>query len=86
LTTTISKFLLIGLTLEKAIELTTFKPAHAFNFGLDLGTLKIANPADITILELRTGTFDFVDSLGTKREGNQKLFSVAAIRDGKIFQ
>jgi hypothetical protein len=34
----------------------------------------------------RTGTFDFVDALGTKREGNQKLFSVAAIRDGKMFQ
>ena len=86
LTTTISKFLLLGLPLEKAIELTTFKPAHAFNFGLELGTLKIGNPADITILELRTGTFDFVDALGTKREGNQQLFSVAAIRDGKIFQ
>jgi dihydroorotase len=86
LTTTISKFLLLGLPIEKAIELATFKPAHLFNFGLELGTLKIANPADITILELRTGTFDFVDALGTKREGNKKLFSVAAIRDGKIFQ
>jgi dihydroorotase len=86
LTTTMSKFLLLGLPLEKIIELTTFKPAHMFNFGLELGTLKIADPADVTILELRTGTFDFVDALGTKREGNQKLFSVAAMRDGKIFQ
>jgi dihydroorotase len=85
LTTTISKFLLLGLTLEKAIELATVKPARALNFGLELGTLKTAAPADITILELREGAFEFVDADGIKRKATQQLFSAAAIRDGKLF-
>jgi dihydroorotase len=85
LTTTISKFLLLGLTLEKAIELATIKPARAFNFGLELGTLKTSAPADITILDLREGTFEFVDADGIKRKATRQLFSTAAIRDGKLF-
>ena len=86
LTTTISKFLLLGLTLEQALERVTSKPAHALSFGLELGTLKIGGVADISILELREGSFEFVDSLGSKRTGRQAVFGTAAIRDGKLFE
>jgi dihydroorotase len=86
LTTTMSKFLLLGLSLEKVIELTTIKPARALNFGLELGSLNVGAPADITVLELRDGAFEFVDSLGSKRKGLKQLFSGAAIRDGKLFE
>ena len=86
LTTTISKFLLLGLTLEQALERVTSKPAHALNFGMELGTLKVGGVADISILELREGSFEFVDSLGKKRMGRQELFSIAAVRDGKLYE
>jgi dihydroorotase len=85
LTTTLSKFLLLGLTLEQALERVTSKSAHAFNFGMELGTLKVGGVADISILELREGSFGFVDSLGSKRTGRQQLFGTAAIRDGKLY-
>ena len=86
LTTTISKFLLLGLTLEQALERVTSKPAHALNFGMELGTLKVGGVADISILELREGSFEFVDSLGKKRTGRQELFGATAIRDGKLYE
>jgi predicted amidohydrolase len=79
LTTTISKVLLLGLTLEKAIGLATIKPALA------LDTLKTSAPADITILELREGTFEFVDASGIKRKGTRQLFSTVATRNAKLF-
>jgi dihydroorotase len=85
LTTTLSKFLLLGLSIDKTLELTTIKPAHAFDFGLELGTLRPGNAADISILELRDGMFEFVDATGSKRTGRQKLFATAAVRDGKLF-
>jgi dihydroorotase len=86
LTTTLSKFLLLGLSVDKTLELTTIKPAHAFDFGLELGTLRPGNVADLSILELRDGMFEFVDATGSKRTGRQKLFATAAVRDGKLFE
>jgi len=86
LTTTLSKFLLLELSVDKVLELATIKPAHVFDYGLELGTLKPGNAADISILELRDGEFEFVDATGSKRTGHQKLFATAAIRDGKLFE
>jgi dihydroorotase len=86
LTTTLSKFLLLGLTVDKIVELATVRPAHTFSFGLDLGTLKPGNAADISVLELRQDRFEFIDSIGSKRTGRQKLLAVTTIRDGKLFE
>jgi dihydroorotase len=86
LTTTLSKFMLLGLTLEQALDRVTRKPAHAFRFGLELGTLKIGGVADISILELREGSFEFVDAVGGKRTGRQAVLGTAAIRDGKLYE
>jgi dihydroorotase len=85
LPTTLSKFLLLGLGIDKVIGLATIKPAHVFNFGLQLGTLGSGAPADIAIFELREGDFVFVDSVGEKRNGRQKLISSTTIRNGEIY-
>ena len=81
----ISKFMAIGMDLDKAIELTTIKPAQVFNYGLQLGTLRPGSEADIGIFELQEGKFEFVDSGGEKRTGRQKLVSKAAICRGQLF-
>lgn len=85
LPTTLSKFLLLGLSIDKVVGLATINPAHVFNFGLQLGTLESGAPADIAIFELREGDFVFVDSVGEKRNGRQKLISSATIRNGEIY-
>jgi dihydroorotase len=84
--TTLSKFLLLGLTVEQVIELATLRPARTFQYGVDLGTLKPGSPADISILELRDGQFELTDSVGSKRVGRQVLRNVTAIRDGNVFE
>ena len=80
----LSKFLMLGMPLGQVLERATVNAAHTFaNFG-DLGTLRVGAPADITILELRTGGFDFVDNANTARKGTTKLFTRATVFAGKL--
>lgn len=85
LVTEISKFLLLGLSVDQVIERVTIKPTRMFNFGVELGSLRPGTVADITILEVREGSFLFSDSTGKKRTGRQKLQSAAAVRAGKLY-
>ena len=85
LVTEMSKFLLVGLNLDQVIERVTVRPTRMFNFGVELGTLRPGSTADITILDVREGSFTFTDSTGKKRTGKQKLQSTTAIRSGKVF-
>jgi dihydroorotase len=83
--TMVSKFMALGLSIDKAIEMATVNPARMFNFGLELGTLKPGSEADISIFELRDGKFEFVDSGKQKRVGRQMLVSTASVRHGQVF-
>ena len=85
LVTELSKFLLLGLTVDQVIERVTLRPTRMFNFGVELGTLRPGTVADISILEVREGSFSFTDSTGKKRMGRQKLQSAATIRAGKTY-
>lgn len=85
LVTELSKFLTIGMTLDQVIERVTLRPTRMFNFGVEIGTLRPGTAADITILDVREGSFVFGDSTGKKHTGKQKLQSVAAIRAGKAY-
>lgn len=79
-----SKFLALGMTLDQVIERVTIKPAQVFNFGTELGTLKPGCEADIGIFEVREGSFEFVDGVGSKRTSRQMLINHAAVRQGKL--
>lgn len=85
LVTELSKFLTLGMSVDQVIERVTLRPTRMFNFGVELGTLRPGSVADITILEVREGSFVFTDSTGKKRTGRQKLQSTAAIRAGKAY-
>lgn len=81
----ISKFMALGIGLEKVIEMVTINPARIFNYGSQLGTLKPGSEADIGIFEVREGNFDFMDSDLKKRSGHQMLINKATIRHGQLF-
>jgi cytosine/adenosine deaminase-related metal-dependent hydrolase len=51
-----------------------------------LGTLKTGAAADITVLELKEGEFEFVGNIGGKRTGRQKLFARAVDFGGKVWE
>jgi dihydroorotase len=85
LVTELSKFLLLGLSVDQVVERVTVKPTRMFDFGVELGSLRPGAVADITILDVREGSFLFTDSTGKKRTGRQKLQSAAAVRAGKLY-
>ena len=77
--------MLLGLTLDQVIERVTLRPTRVFDFGAQLGTLRLGAGADISILEVREGAFLFIDTDGKKRMGRQKLQSAATIRAGRLY-
>jgi dihydroorotase len=84
LPTMVSKFMALGVDIDKAIQMVTVNPARLFDYGAPIGTLKPGNEADISIFELREGDFEFADSEGKKRKGRQKLVSTAVLRRGQL--
>ena len=49
----------------------------------DRGTLNVGAPADVAVLELRKGSFEFLDNFKNKRTGRQRLFPSATVLAGK---
>jgi dihydroorotase len=85
LPTMVSKFMAIGIPLEKAIAMVTVYPSRVFDFGAQIGTLRPGAEADVSIFDLHDGKFEFEDSEGMKRTGQKMLASKAVVRHGQLF-
>jgi dihydroorotase len=85
LITIVSKWMSIGLELDKAIAMVTINPTKVFNFGVQIGTLRPGSEGDISISELQEGSFDFFDGAKVKRVGRQRLLSTATVCRGELF-
>ena len=85
LATTVSKFLLLGLPLEEAIGMATAAPARTMGTLGEIGTLQQGACADVSVFELQTGTFEFVDARGEKRMGERRLVPALTVREGKVY-
>ena len=83
LPTVMSKFLLLGMPLNETVACVTNHAAATVSAFKDLGTLRPGAPADIAVLELREGDFEFVDNIDGKRTGHRKLFTSAVVIGGK---
>jgi dihydroorotase len=82
----LSKFLLLGMGLTDVLACGTVNAAKSIPALKDLGTLRNGAVADITVLELTEGQFEFVDNVNTKRTGRQKLVSRAVFVAGKQWE
>jgi dihydroorotase len=78
-----SKFLMLGMPVNQVIACATVNASRAFPVFHDRGTLKVGTAADVAVLELREGTFEFVDNYGNQRTGRQRLFPRAIVLAGK---
>jgi dihydroorotase len=78
-----SKFLLLGMPLDQVVACATVNAARVFEAFNDRGTLNVGAPADIAVLELRDGTFEFLDNYNNTRTGTRRLFPVASVMGGK---
>src|SRR5580700_11211464 len=69
-----SKLIMYGMPLKEIIAGATVNAARCFPAFDDRGTLNVGAPADVAIMELREGSFEFLDNYKGKRTGRQKLF------------
>jgi dihydroorotase len=77
-----SKFFGYGMSVSEAIACATLNPARSFSVFRDRGTLNVGAPADVAILELREGEFEFLDNYENKIVGRQRLFPGETVLGG----
>ena len=82
LTTTMSKFVYLGLTVDQAIERVTTNPTKMLRFPERIGTLADGAVADVSVLEVVDGQFEFIDTRRQARTGRQMIRPVAAFKAG----
>ena len=78
-----SKFLEFGLSLEDVVACVTVNASRVFPLFRDRGTLNVGAPADVAVLELRSGAFEFVDNYENLRVGRQRLFPHETVIAGR---
>ena len=80
---TMSKFLVMGLTLPDVILRTTWNPAQMIRRP-QLGHLSPGAPADVAVLRVDTGEFAYGDSKGGRMRGTKRIACELTLRDGRV--
>jgi len=78
-----SKFIMFGIPLDRIIACATVNAARVFPSFDDRGTLNVGAPADVAIMELSEGAFEFLDNYKGTRPGRQRLFPAGTVLAGK---
>jgi dihydroorotase len=78
-----SKFIMFGMPLNQIIAAATVNASRCFPAFDDRGTLNVGAPADVAIMELREGNFEFLDNYKGTRTGRQRLFPSEVVLNGK---
>jgi dihydroorotase len=78
-----SKFLGFGMSVADVVACATVNAARTFPAFADRGTLNVGGPADVALLELREGEFEFLDNYENKIAGRQRLFPAGTVLAGR---
>lgn len=79
-----SKFLALGMTLEKVVEKATIAPARAIDQS-DIGHLSPGAKGDATIFHVETGRFQYVDTVGERMTADSRLVCDGLVIDGRFW-
>jgi dihydroorotase len=85
LPTTMTKLLHFGMSLEEIVRRSTAAPARIMGCEGTVGTLKPGANADVSIFELRDGSFEMRDSDGNVVTAKRRLLAQTTIKDGSIW-
>src|SRR5580692_1012625 len=80
--TTLSKFLCLGMPLDRVIAASTVNAAMALKRP-ELGSLKAGSVGDATILSIKEGKFDYEDVVGEHMIGDRRILSQGVVIAGK---
>jgi dihydroorotase len=78
-----SKFLAMGVPLPDIIRRSTVNPAREIHRP-ELGTLSVGKEADIAVLELLQGNYNYIDCGFARMDGKVKLIARMTVRAGRI--
>lgn len=78
-----SKFLALGMKVDKVIALSTWNPAREIQHD-ELGNLSVGAIADIAVLRVEKGKFGFVDQNQARLDGTEKFLCELTFKDGKL--
>ena len=80
-----SKFMILGFTLEQVVAMATTAPAKIIDRAPKIGTLQVGAPGDVAIMELVEGPVSFVDTRNNKRDGKAYLKPIQTVINGVPF-
>jgi dihydroorotase len=83
MTNVMSKFLALGMSLKDVVVRSTWNPAKEIKLE-QVGNLSVGAPADVAVLRLDKGKFGFLDQLGGRLDGTQRLGCELTLRDGAV--
>jgi dihydroorotase len=78
-----SKFLALGMPLDRVIAANTWNAATAIKQD-QLGNLSVGSVADVAVLRLEKGDFGFTDVHGARLRGTVRLQCELTVRDGRV--
>jgi dihydroorotase len=77
-----SEFLHLGLPLDQVIAGVTSNPAKILNFPEKVGTIEPGLTADVAVLEIQEGNFEYADQARQTRMLKQQFAAVATVKGG----
>ena len=86
LPTTMAKLMALGVSLNQVIEMATANAAKLLGREGDLGTIRVGQPADISVLKLEEREWQAVDSQKGTIPAHQALLPVYAILRDTIYE
>lgn len=85
LATTATKFLHLGLPLDRVLRKITEAPAAVIGMVGEIGTLKPGAHADVSILRLAPGDWELVDTHGVVERSGTRIEAVKVVRGGRVY-
>lgn len=83
MTTTMSKFLVMGMPLQTVVQKSTIDAARVIDRSQH-GHLSIGAPADVAVLRLLNGSFGYTDSVGGYLHGDRRLTCELTLKGGDV--
>ena len=79
-----TKFMALGLDLKQVIEMTTINPARVIGVADCIGGLKPGMEADVSILQLLSGSWKLEDGQGDTLKATTMLVPSMAVKSGQL--
>jgi dihydroorotase len=86
LPTTMAKLMALGFSLAEVVEMATVNAARLLGRAKDLGSIRVGQPAEISVLKLEERKWEAVDSQKGTIPAHQALVPVYAIRGDEIYE